>query len=85
MALMDRIAQLAIRHDKAVAIFGAIWFWAGIAIYARFIELPDMPEIVRQGFFWLGVAFNATWWGFAKPALDRRKQALLANEDGAAK
>lgn len=77
------MARIAARHERTISIVGGIWFWAGIAVYANFIELPDVPEMVRQGFFWLGVAANAVWWGFLRPKIEAEKKRL--ESDGVAK
>ena len=74
--MTGRAARFAIRHKRALTIGGAIWFWASMAVYARFVSLPDLPDWARHGFFWAGVAFNAVWWGFVRPALERRIAAL---------
>ena len=84
MALLERIARFSMRHEKAVAVLGFVWFWAGIAIYAEFIKLPDLPEIAVEVFFWLSVAFNASWWGYAKPAIDRKRAQLAQLEEDSA-
>ena len=74
---LDRAVAFAARHDKALAIAGGVWFWAGIAVYARFVALPELvPEAWRPWFFWLSVAFNAGWWGFLYPQIAARKKAL---------
>ena len=40
---IDRVEEKLAPYSKGIAIAGAIWFWLGIAIYARFIRLPDWP------------------------------------------
>ncbi|PIW54762.1 MAG: hypothetical protein COW16_09530 [Sphingomonadales bacterium CG12_big_fil_rev_8_21_14_0_65_65_10] len=67
--LTGRAARFAIRHKRALTIGGAIWFWASMAVYARLVSLPDLPDWARQGFFWTGVAYNAIWWGFIQPRI----------------
>lgn len=73
---MHRAAHFAIRHKRALTIGGAIWFWASMAVYARFVSLPDIPDWARQGFFWAGVAFNAIWWGFVRPQIARYTKTI---------
>jgi len=75
-----RAADLADRHERAFTIGAAVWFWAGIAIYAEFIPLPGVPETVKQGFFWSSVAANAFWWGFLRQAIDKRRVRLKDNQ-----
>lgn len=82
--LVDRAAAIAARHERALTIAGAIWFWAGIAIYARFVELPRLvPEAWRPWVFWLSVGFNAAWWGFIRPAAERRRGNAPSQTHGA--
>ena len=75
--LIDRAAGFAMRHDRALTIVGAVWFWTGAAVYARFIDLPKwLPEALRSWLFWLAAAYNAVWWGLVHPQIDRRRKAL---------
>ena len=70
---IDRIEARLAPHAKAVSIAAAIWFWLGIAIYARFIRLPEWLWLPEQALFWAGVVVNAVWWGFLRPAIERRR------------
>ncbi|WAT16832.1 hypothetical protein OZN62_07710 [Aurantiacibacter sp. MUD11] len=81
-ALLDRVIEFEARHEKVISIALGLWFWAGVAVYARFISLPDIPGIDEQAiFFWGSAAFNALWWGFARPAMVRHKQRRMAEGD----
>lgn len=75
------LVHFANRHRQAITIGAGIWFWAGVAVYANFIALPDMPEWLRSGFFWAGVAVNAIWWGFLKPKVDAVDDSQSNNGD----
>lgn len=83
-ALIDRLEPSLAPHAKAISIVAAIWFWAGIAIQARFIPIPDMPHAVELGIFWAGVAVNAIWWGFLRPAIEHRRAARSGISKGTA-
>ena len=72
---IDRIEARLAPHARAISIAAAIWFWLGIAIYARFIRLPELPWLPEAAIFWAGVAINAIWWGFLHPAIRRRRAA----------
>ena len=76
---IHRIEARLAPHAKAISVLAAIWFWLGIAIYARFIRLPELPWLSEQAVFWAGAAFNAVWWGFLRPAIEARR-----SETGAA-
>ncbi len=79
--MRDRIweaaASFAFRHQRALTIIGAIWFWVGIAVYAGMIDLPELlgPES-RTWFFWSSVVYNAMWWGFIHPQIAKRLKAI---------
>lgn len=82
---VDRIEARLEPHMRAVSYLAAIWFWVGIAFQARFLSLPDLPRALDLAIFWGGVAFNAIWWGFLRPAIKARQAArLAAAEPGAA-
>lgn len=74
--LLDRVLDFEARHERAISFVLGAWFVLSCAVYARFVTLPDIPGIDEQTiFFWGSVAFNAGWWGFARPALVKRKEA----------
>ena len=77
---IDRWERRLAPHTRAITIAAAIWFWLGIAIQARFLPLPGMPRELELAIFWLGAAFNAVWWGFMRPAIDKRRKARDATE-----
>ena len=74
-SLWDRAAAFAVRHERSFTIGAAIWFWASLAVYARFITLPHIP-FLTENMIWISTAYNAIWWGFVRPELMRRKAAL---------
>lgn len=76
--IIDRIEARLAPHSRAVSIAAAIWFWFGIAIYARFIRLPDWPWLSEQALFWTAMVFNAVWWGFLRPAIEQRRKERAA-------
>lgn len=71
-SLIDRLTTFLAKNKTPVGVLAAIWFWAGVAVYANFIDLPNVPPIVRHAFFWAGVAANALWWGYLNPKVDRK-------------
>ena len=77
--ILDTIAGIADRHSRAIMILAGIWFWAGIAIYAGFIELPYISEAAKMGFFWIGVGANALWWGYFYGEITKRRKALSSS------
>lgn len=80
-AIMKRVESRLAPHTRLIAIVGAIWFWLGVAIQARFVRLPDWPWIPPDWLIlWSGIAANALWWAFLRPALSRHREARLAAE-----
>lgn len=76
MSLLDRVIDFEARHERVISFLLGGWLFASCAVYARFITLPDIPHIDEGPiFFWGSAAFNAVWWGLARPALQRRKEA----------
>lgn len=73
--LLDDIVRLFERHKRTLSVLGAIWFALGCAVYARFLALPDIPYFTEEVALYSGAAYNAIWWGFGRPALERRTDA----------
>ncbi len=75
-ALLDRVIDFEARHERIISIVLGVWFAASCAVTARFIRLPDIPGIDEGTIFmWSSGLFNAVWWGFARPAMLKRKAA----------
>ena len=73
-AIIERVESRLAPHTRLIAIGAAIWFWLGVAIQARFVRLPDWPWIPPDWVvLWSGIAANALWWGFLRPALVARR------------
>ena len=70
--LLDRVVAYETRHRRAIGALSAIWFSLGCAAYARFIDLPAIPFVTDRTVLYASAAWNAVWWGFVRPALDRR-------------
>ena len=75
--IMNRIAEFAERHSSAIIIGNAIWFWLGVAVYARFIPVPEFLSGLRGVFFWASVGANALWWGYFHGKVQARRKAML--------
>lgn len=75
--MIDQIVRFSERHRRVLAIVGAVWFALGCAVYARFIALPDIPYLTEEIALYSGAAYNALWWGFMRPAFERRRHLLF--------
>ncbi len=77
---IDRVEARLAPYSKVLSIAAAIWFWLGIAVYARFIRLPDWPWLSEAAVMWTGIAVNAVWWGILRPAIEKRRKLRDAAE-----
>lgn len=75
---IDRIEARLAPWSTAISVLAGVWFWLGIAIYAGFIRLPDWLGLPERALFWAGVTVNAVWWGFLRPAIERRRARKAA-------
>ena len=73
----DGSIRFFIRHERLIGIAGMVWLAVSCASYARFIDLPDIPFVTDEMALYLSAAYNAGWWGFVRPAIDRRKGELM--------
>lgn len=71
---IDRLETRLAPHAKAISIAAVVWFWLGVALNAGFVALPDLPRPVKPALFWGGVAANAVWWGWLRPAIESRRR-----------
>lgn len=79
--LIDRWDAFADRYSVPLAVFGFAWMALGWASHARFIELPVWPLLAGISAIIAGVVFNAVWWGFLYPRVQRRrKERELASD-----
>ena len=80
--MIDHFIRLIDRHRRLMSIIGAIWFTLGCAVSARFLTLPNIPFLTDDVVLYSGAFYNAVWWGFARPAIDRRANKLLSERVG---
>lgn len=78
--IIDRVEDRLEPHARTISILAAIWFWLGIAVYARIIRLPEWPWLPDELLFWSGVVINAVWWGLVRPAIERRRGMRSGSE-----
>lgn len=76
--LLDTLIRLAQRYERPIAIAGALWFALSCASAAGFIDLPQIALLTDRYALLVAGAWNAAWWGFAHPALERRREAIAA-------
>ena len=72
----DGLVRFFIRHERLFGIAGMVWLAISCASYARFIDLPDIPFVTDEMALYFSAAYNAAWWGFLRPAIERRRAAL---------
>ena len=81
-AIFDRAASIADRHERLFTIGGAIWLALSCAAYARFIDLPEIPFVTDRNAWMFSGAYNAIWWGFIHPQIDKRRAGASDERDG---
>lgn len=74
--MIDDILRLFENHKRTFSVIGIIWFALGCAVYAKFLALPEIPYLTDKVALYSGAAYNAIWWGFVRPPLERRARAL---------
>ena len=79
----DGLVRFFIRHERLFGIAGMVWLAVSCANYARFIDLPDIPFVTDEMALYFSAAYNAAWWGFVRPAFERRK-SVVRNESNEA-
>ena len=75
-ASAGRLHALLERNRLPISLATGAWFWAGCAVYAGFLELPDVAPWVEDAFFWSSAGANAVWWGLVQPHLARHRSRL---------
>lgn len=81
---LDKALDFEERWEKPISIVLGIWFWGSCAVTARFITLPDIPHFPEdEVMLYASAAFNAVWWGFARPAMLKRKAEREAEAEAA--
>ncbi|NNC60600.1 MAG: hypothetical protein HKO05_11500 [Erythrobacter sp.] len=79
---LDPLVRFAVRQERAIEIVGGIWFALSCAVYARFIDLPDIPFSTDELALYASAAANGVWWGFVRPAFQKRQAELLQGRAG---
>lgn len=73
---LDTLVRFTARHTRAIEIVGGTWFVLSCAVYARFIDLPDIPLLTDELALYGSAVANAVWWGFVRPAFLKRQAEL---------
>ena len=85
--IFNPLVRFAMHHERPIAIIAGLWFALSCAITARFIDVPDwldIPYVTDRNSWAFAGAWNALWWGFIHPALDKRREALRVKDAGEA-
>ena len=78
--MTDALIRFAHKHERAIGLLGAAWFALGCAGQAGFVDLPRFPFLTGPVALVAAGLFNAAWFGFARPAIEKRKAALRAED-----
>lgn len=70
---IDRCDGFATRHQKIIGAVSVVWFALSCALAARFVSLPDFIPLDETTQLMVSGCFNALWWGFVNPRVERRR------------
>ena len=73
---IDRALVFGRRHKRALTVAGWTWFAFCCAVYARFIDLPDLTARQDAILFWTGCGWTVFWHAIALPRLTARTATL---------
>jgi hypothetical protein len=79
--LYARFAHTAARHSVLFSGIALAWLWFSIAIWARWITLPDIPFLTDQQIATLGTVYNVGWWGILRPRIEKMKKAHQLSQE----
>ena len=75
---LDRILDFSERYKLPLMIVGGLWFVLSWADTSRFIDLPEFPLLTGTSAIIASSTYNAIWWGFLNPRIERRRKARAA-------
>jgi len=79
-ATLTRIVRFAAKHDRALAIASGAWFVLSCAVWIPQLPIPEIPYVTDRNSWMLSGPWNALWWGFAYPALEKKRKEIEAAE-----
>jgi membrane protein implicated in regulation of membrane protease activity len=79
--VIDQVDVIAERFRKPIGAISVIWFALSCAVAARFLTLPDFIPLSETTQLMLSGLFNALWWGFLNPRVERRRKQRLGVPD----
>ena len=80
-ALYARWERVFARHEFLFSAFGLAWFWFSVAIWARWITLPDIPFVTNQVVLVWTVIYNVGWWSYIRPRIEKLKAEAKAADN----
>jgi hypothetical protein len=79
---LNHVATALVRFERPLNWIAVIWSILSIAAYAHFISLPDVPYITDRNAWMVAAPWNAIWWGFLRPEIERRVEELQLERAG---
>ncbi|MEP3422309.1 MAG: hypothetical protein ABJN35_11285 [Erythrobacter sp.] len=77
-AALSSAIHFADRHERRIALVGAIWFVISIAAWMPQIPIPKVPYITDRDSWIASAVWNTAWWAILHPMLDRRRTEMRA-------
>ena len=76
--IMTKAIEFGERYEKPITWAGGAWFAISCASWIPWMPIPDIPYVTDSNSWVLSGAWNAIWWGFVHPALDKHRAKMQA-------
>ena len=75
---LDKAIAFVDRYEREIAIIAGAWFVISCASWIPWIPIPEVPYVTDRNSWMLSGGWNAVWWGFVHPMLEKRREELHA-------
>ena len=75
-AILDPAIRFGERYEREIILISGAWFVISCASWIPFLPIPKIPYVTDTNSWMLSGAWNGIWWGFAHPALEKRRDEL---------
>ena len=78
--ILTKAVEFGDRHERPITIAAGVWFAISCASWIPWMPIPDIPYLTDSKSWMLSGAWNAGWWGFVHPMLEKRREEMRAAE-----
>ena len=75
-AVLKKAIELGAAYERPIAIASGLWFAISCASYIPFMMIPKIPYLTDSNSWMTSGAWNAVWWGFVHPMLEKRREEM---------